>query len=82
MFHVIEKEREWRQAQGLPQAIVAAGSARPLGEQQMMADYFRAFEIELTRKRSANSILDGSDGLGGIYETVKYPQSLEEDQGS
>ena len=51
MFHVIEKEREWRREQGMSpgfdsldnyKPVVAAGPKGPLGEQQRMADYFRA----------------------------------------
>lgn len=50
MFYIIEKERRWRQSQGLPRGfesldrhkpIVAVGPRRPLEEQQTMADYFR-----------------------------------------
>ena len=50
LFHVIEREREWRRSQGLDpgfqgldhyKPIVAIGPSEPLVEQQRMADYFR-----------------------------------------
>ena len=50
MFHVIEKEFQWRQKQGLSEGfetlkqfrpIVAVGAAGPLEDQRMMADFFR-----------------------------------------
>ena len=50
MFHVIEKEIQWRESQGLPKGfgallhskpVVAVGADQPLGDQMMIADYFR-----------------------------------------
>lgn len=50
MFHIIQKEMEWRKSQGLPEGfetlrktkpLVAVGANGPLGDQRMMADYFR-----------------------------------------
>ncbi len=50
MFHVIEKELEWRWKRGQPEGfetlkrykpIVAIGAEQPLEDQRMMADYFR-----------------------------------------
>ena len=50
MFHVIEKEMQWRRKSGRAEGfetlktskpIVAVGADRPLNDQIMMADYFR-----------------------------------------
>lgn len=50
MFHVIEKEILWRRSNDLPEGfdalkngnpIVAVGADKPLGDQIMLADYFR-----------------------------------------
>jgi len=50
MFHVIEKEREWRKARGQLEGfeamvsskpIVAVGADHPLEDEILMADYFR-----------------------------------------
>jgi hypothetical protein len=50
MFHVIEKEMRWRREMGQPEGfdmvkkskpIVAVGAEKPLGDQTMLADYFR-----------------------------------------
>jgi len=50
MFHVIEKELNWRQEKGLLEGfetmkafkpVVAVGAEHPLEDQLMMADYFR-----------------------------------------
>lgn len=50
LFHVLEKEKEWRKAKGLPQGfttaetfkpIVAVGASHPLEEEILMADFFR-----------------------------------------
>ena len=56
MFHVIEKELRWRRKHDLPEGfealmkgkpIVAVGADKPLGDQTMLADYFRMFSIPL-----------------------------------
>lgn len=54
MFFHIEKEIEWRQAQGKPlgfdalrktKPIVAVGSEHPLTDQMLMADFFRMYDF-------------------------------------
>lgn len=54
MFFHIEKEIEWRQAQGKPlgfdalrktKPIVAVGSEHPLTDQMLMADFFRMYDV-------------------------------------
>lgn len=54
MFFHIEKEIEWRQAQGKPlgfdalrktKPIVAVGSEHPLTDQMLMADFFRTYDF-------------------------------------
>lgn len=50
LFHVIEKELEWRRANGrfegfgamhASKPIVAVGADHPLDDEMLMADYFR-----------------------------------------
>lgn len=50
LFHVIEKELEWRRAHGrfvgfgamhASQPLVAVGADHPLEDEMLMADYFR-----------------------------------------
>ena len=50
MFHILERETQWRRENGLPEGfgamrasrpIVAVGAKDPLEDQKMLADYFR-----------------------------------------
>ena len=52
MFHVIDKEMQWRRERGRLEGfgalksskpVVAVGAEKPLDDQIMMADYFRMF---------------------------------------
>jgi len=54
LFHVLEKELEWRRKRGQSEdfetmktfkPIVAVGAEQPLEDQLMMADYFRMNSI-------------------------------------
>lgn len=56
LFHVIEKELEWRRAHGkfegfgamhASQPIVAVGADHPLEDEMLMADYFRMCLIKI-----------------------------------
>lgn len=50
MFHILEREIQWRREQGKPEGfgalrsfrpVVAVGAQDPLENQRMLADYFR-----------------------------------------
>ncbi|KAH6689143.1 inosine-uridine preferring nucleoside hydrolase [Plectosphaerella plurivora] len=70
MFHVLEKEQTWREANGktlnfetmkTSKPLVAVGPAKPLEDDELMADYFH-----------------GIDGLHGVHE--KHPHVDAEDR--
>lgn len=55
LFHVIERELEWRRAHGRVEGfetmhtskpIVAIGAHHPLNDELLMADYFRMFQAK------------------------------------
>jgi hypothetical protein len=55
LFHVLEKELEWRKARGQLEGfdtmkafkpIVAVGADHPLEDELLMADYFRKFLVQ------------------------------------
>ncbi|KAL8824848.1 MAG: hypothetical protein Q9191_004777 [Dirinaria sp. TL-2023a] len=65
MFHVIEKEIHWRRQNGRPEGfealrrckpLVAIGAEKPLGEQMIMADYFRTCKADRRRHRVAETV--------------------------
>lgn len=79
MFFHIEKEIEWRKAQGKPlgfdalrknKPLVAIGPEHPLADDMLMADFFRMYLscaiYQLPRLTEAS---DGRDGLGGISQS-------------
>ena len=83
MFSIIQKEMKWRREIGLPEGfdilkkskpLVAVGADGPLGDELIMADYFRTFLRTLSACANRPSI-DGKDGLGGIHETVMKSRS-------
>lgn len=52
MFHILEREMQWRREQGLNEGfealraykpVVAVGAEDPLEAQKMLADYFRMY---------------------------------------
>ena len=52
MFHIIEREMQWRRENGKPEGfgalkafkpVVAVGAEQPLRDQKKLADYFREF---------------------------------------
>jgi hypothetical protein len=57
VFHVLEKELEWRKSTGKPEGfgamkankpIVAVGPDHPLCDEELMADYFRKVPSNLS----------------------------------
>lgn len=56
MLHIIERETQWRKAQGKPEGfatlrahkpVIAVGAEQPLDDQRMLADYFRRRDCSL-----------------------------------
>lgn len=52
MFHILEREMQWRREKGQPEGfgslkasrpILAVGAEDPLEDQKMLADYFRMY---------------------------------------
>lgn len=52
MFHILEREMQWRRENGRPEGfgslkasrpILAVGAEDPLEDQKMLADYFRTY---------------------------------------
>jgi len=86
LFHVIEKEMEWRKQKGLPvgfeamqasKPIIAVGPEHPLEDEILMADYFREqllHDIDTLRLTR----LDGVDGLAGVHTSVCTSRCLED----
>ncbi|RDL42089.1 uncharacterized protein BP5553_02068 [Venustampulla echinocandica] len=78
LFHVIEKELEWRRARGQLEGfgamlsskpLVAVGAEHPLEDELLMADYFRENFDSIISERKANLLIDGVDGLAGVHES-------------
>jgi hypothetical protein len=82
MFHILEREMQWRREQGLNEGfealrafkpVIAVGAEDPLEAQKMLADYFRTYLCGKVRRSGsivANLASDGRDGLGGIHASV------------
>ena len=54
MFHILERELQWRREQGRPEGfgvlknsrpVIAVGAKEPLEEQKVMQDYFREYSF-------------------------------------
>lgn len=54
MFHILEREIQWRRQNGRPEGfgamhacrpVVAVGAEDPLEDQKMLADYFRMYSV-------------------------------------
>ena len=80
MFHILERETEWRRKNQRPEGfgtmrafrpVVAVGAENPLENQKMLADYFRMFTVTLHSSTIIDTYpADGTDGLGGIQTSV------------
>lgn len=87
MFHVLDKELEWRRSQGKPEGfaslrkfkpVVAIGPEHALEEEILMEDGFRESNARRTLGYKTNKItlIDGSDGLHGVHEAVSSVSRL------
>lgn len=80
LFHVLEKEMDWRRARGqlegfdcmkASKPLVAVGADHPLEDDILMADYFRKRQSNLQDLDAVtDTALDGIDGLAGVHTTV------------
>ncbi len=80
LFHVLEKEIEWRKSTGRPEGfgamrankpIVAVGPEHPLEDEELMADYFRMLRyltLILYEPCVTNRTKDGLDGLHNVHD--------------
>jgi len=87
LFHVLEKEIEWRRARGQLEGfetmksskpLVAVGADHPLEDDILMADYFRKKqnimeEVDITTDKISS---DGLDGLAGVHTSVRPSSPL------
>lgn len=81
MFHVLEKELEWRKARSQLEGfetmksfkpLVAVGAAHSLEDELLMADYFRKSLMQRYCVFVTNVAKDGVDGLGGVHTSVSF----------
>jgi hypothetical protein len=81
LFHIIEKEIEWRQARGQLEGfqtmkafkpIISVGPEHPLEEEELKFDNFRRFSTRVLEMILIQHI-DGVDGLGGVHTSVRWP---------
>lgn len=72
MFHVIEKELNWRREQGqlegfesmkASKPVVAVGAENPLEDQMMMTDYFRTYDASTSLRQIEGLRLSGQTEL-------------------
>lgn len=84
LFYNVHQEMKWRKKNGRPEGygavlaskpLIAIGADHPLTDAMLMADYFR--------KHSSYEFIvwkliwtDGTDGLGGIAESVRFLLAL------
>lgn len=75
MFHVLEKELEWRKSTGRPEGyeamkrskpLVAVGPEHALEDENLMADYFR------TSRPLVGSLSERREGEGGRGIILSY----------
>lgn len=91
LFHVLDKEMEWRESQGKPlgfevlrtyKPIVAVGPEHALEEELLMEDGFRKYHVPCTIRSALPErwliigFVDGADGLHGVHEAVSLDHVL------